>query len=459
MIIMRFNLSYLIASLLLPVTLTGQQGTEDGTLSGDNEFVQKYIVHDERSILAVHPYEEGLHENRVANLFFGKDDFRIRPDLSTNRIPMVNEHLDLLFRPPGSGWEVDTVAITAYASPEGDSLYNRTLAEKRARAGIKYIQGALRSAGIDKQSYIVLTEITGEDWAGLVRILRASDLEGKDEILKIIEDQHDTDKELNDLLKEPQLSETIKVNFLPLLRRINIRIHYREPVKTDQELLEMALSQPGKLRYSQLMHAATLAGNQEEQLKIYQGACTHYPEEWKAFNNAACIYLAKDQPEKAVVYLNQASNLFPQNGTILNNMAAASLKLMRPDKALHYLELAEKEGVDVMYNQGIGHLLAGNYDEAWAVLKNHPCRTNSGLAAMMSGQSVKAAEQFICSPQTATSLYLAARCEARTGNEAALRQHLEKAIQLDAGLIQIIRNENEFLPYNGSAWFQQILSH
>jgi tetratricopeptide (TPR) repeat protein len=455
---MKLHLFHPAVLLLISGAISAQTGMETDTAARDKEFVQRYIIHDEQIILASHPYEGRLQENRMANLFFAKNDFRIQPELSTNRIPLVIEHIDMLFSPPGSGWEVDTVVITAYASPEGDSSYNCSLAEKRARAGVSHIQEILRSRGTDKQSYVIQTEIMGEDWEGLEKILKASDLEEKEEILQIIEDQYDKDKELEFLLKDSQLADTIKVNLFPLLRRISIRIHYEEPLKTDEELLQLALSQPDELRFSQLMHAATLTGSEEEQLKIYQGACLHYKEEWKSQNNAACIYLSMNQPEKAMVYLNQASNLFPQNGIILNNMAAASLRLMRQDKALQYLELAEKEGVDVAYNRGISYLLSGSYAEAYATLGTWPCHTNAGLAAMMAGQPQKAVEHFTCSPPTATNHYLAAFCEAKTGNEAALRHQLESAIQLDTSLIHVIRNDNEFLPYKDSAWFQQMIS-
>lgn len=456
---MRFHLFHLAVWLFISVPISAQTEKGIDTAAIHKEFVQRYIIHDEHIILASQPYEGRLQESRMANLFFEKDDDHIDPDLPTNRIPLVREHLDLLFQPIKIGWEMDTVVVTAYASPEGDSAYNHTLSEKRAKAGVNYVRETLRELGAGKPSCVILTEIGGEDWEGLAKILRASDLEGKDEIVKIIEDQNtENDKELEDLLLIPQLSGTLKENLLPLLRRISIRIHYREPFKTDQELLEMALVHPEELRFSQLMYAVTLTESNEERLKICQGACRYYPEEWKAHNNAACIYLGMQQPEKAMVYLNQASNLFPRNGVILNNMGAASLMLNHPGKALTYLELAEKEGVDVAYNYGIGYLLEGMYEKASLAMEIQPCHTNSGLAAMMAGQLPKAAERFACAPPTATNHYLAAVCEARSGNEAALREHLEEAIKMDINMINNIRNENEFSPYKASAWFQQMIS-
>lgn len=452
---MRFSVFCLLILSFISGALFAQLEEGIAVIPGDTGFAARYVIHDEHLIMAPHHYEGRLQESRMAHLFFGKDDFHINPDLPMNRIPVVKQHLDLLYQPLRIGWETDTVLITGYASPEGDSLYNRILAEKRAKAGAQYVREAIRPAGTKKQSYTILTETGGEDWEGLAKTLRASDLPGKDKILDIIDNQYDKDIKLQDLLKESQVSDDLRETFLPLLRRISIRIHYREPLKTDEEILELALAQPHDLLFSQLMYAATLTDAAEEQLRIYQNACQQFPDEWKAPNNAACIYLGMDQPEKAMVYLNQASTLFPKNGIILNNIAAASLMLNRPDKAIYYLESAEKEGADISYNLGIYYLLTEMYDQAYLMLEKYPCNANAGLAALLSNRLQKAVEQFTCSPETARNHYLAAICEARSGNETALKDHLEKAIQLDTSLINTIRNDFEFSSYKNREWFKE----
>ncbi|MBP6977613.1 MAG: hypothetical protein PHD61_12230 [Bacteroidales bacterium] len=438
-------------------TLYATAGYHPGADTGASTPYLQFVVHDEHAILAKQNYSGVQKEDLMANVFFDRDAFRIDTELPANQIPFVKHQLELLFQPLETGWLPDTVVITSYTSPEGDSLYNAALAKKRSAAGASYVSSMFTAILKDKPSCTILTETGGEDWDGLVKTLRASDLAGRDEIIHIIDNQDFTDTEIMEQLQRSSLYPILKDNFYPLLRRISIRISYHEPLKTDEELLVCALENHQFLHFNQIMYAATLTDDPAKKMEIYRSASARYPEEWKAYNNIACLYLDLDEPEQAMVYLNSASNLFPSNGTIFNNLAAASLKMNRADKALHYLDLAQKEEVDVSYNYGIYYLLTGDYGKAFSQLESYPCNINAALAALMANQPEKAGEILACSPETATRHYLLALYGAKTNNEAEVASELVKALQLDSSLAVFLRNDHAFLPYKSMEWFQRIL--
>lgn len=455
---MRFITAFFLILSFFTGTSRAQVMNSPAADTGKSLLVRRFLLHDERILLAPHRYRGGLSEERMANLFFDRDASKINLDLPANRIPFVRHQLELLFEPLGKGWQPDTVWITAYASPEGDSLHNAALAQKRAASGSGYVSSRISIHGIHPSDCTILMETAGEDWEGLVKTLQASDLTGRDEIIHIIENQYTTDEDILVQLQKSTLYPTIKQNFYPLLRRISIRISYHEPPITDEEMLQCALEEPASLYYEQLMYAATLTGETEKKLAIYRNASGRYPEEWEAPNNIACLYLEMDQPEKAMVYLNQANTLFPVCGTILNNMAAASLKMYRPDKALQYLDLAGKEETDVSYNLGICFLLAKEYARAFSLLETHPCTTNAALAALMANQTARAVDHLRCTPETSTRHYLLAICAARNQDEAGVMSELNKAIRLNSSLLDYLRNDIEFLPYKEKDWFAGLLS-
>ncbi len=421
-------------------------------------MVRRFVVHDEHIALAPHTYRGGLTESRMANLFFDKEAFAINPDLPANRMPFVSHQLELLFNPMENGWLPDTVVITAFTSPDGNSVYNETLAKKRAAAGAAYVRDMIGRTCKEKTACTILTETAGEDWEGLAKTLRASDLAGRDTILYIIDNQYNTGEEIMEQLQRSPLYPTIKQNFYPLLRRISIRIAYHEPLKTDGEMLKRALGDPATLRFGELMYAATLTDDPEKKMEICRNAATRFPEEWEAPNNLACLYFDMGETEKAMVYLNNALTLFPVNGIILNNLAVGSLRMNRLDKAKQYLDLAKKEEADIGYNLGIYYLLGGDYENAFSLLEPYPCNINAALAALMADQAAKALERVRCSPESGDRHYLSAICLAKSDEESSVAGELEQAVRLDSTLLDYLRNDIEFSPYKEKDWYRRITS-
>ena len=87
------------------------------------------------------------------------------------------------------GARLREVHITGYASPEGESNYNRHLSECRTHALSSHVLSKYPQL---KSASVYRIEGAGEDWEGLRNIIKASTLDYKNEVLSAI-GRHDTD--------------------------------------------------------------------------------------------------------------------------------------------------------------------------------------------------------------------------------------------------------------------------
>lgn len=112
---------------------------------------------------------------------------------------------------------IDTVRVTAFASPDGDSRYNFRLSHRRAVA----VKGYLVWKFPLLDQYRILVRSQGEDWAGL-RELVATDsaLPNRDEVLSILDKEPDTElrKVLLRRLNQGRAYRYINKYLLPKLR-------------------------------------------------------------------------------------------------------------------------------------------------------------------------------------------------------------------------------------------------
>jgi hypothetical protein len=59
--------------------------------------------------------------------------------------------------------------------------------------------------------------------------------------------------------------------------------------KTDEELMSLAKSDPASLNPAELLYAATLFSDLDEQLSVYNSFIKVYPNDWRGPNNAGYV--------------------------------------------------------------------------------------------------------------------------------------------------------------------------
>lgn len=83
-------------------------------------------------------------------------------------------------------FKVDKIQVAGYASPEGRPSFNNWLGENRAKALIDYIIDHRPQYGLTRNHFEMVNG--DENWAGLKRLLKGSNIEEKDEVIAIIDD-------------------------------------------------------------------------------------------------------------------------------------------------------------------------------------------------------------------------------------------------------------------------------
>lgn len=83
-------------------------------------------------------------------------------------------------------YRIEKIQVSGYASPEGRSGFNTWLGENRATALINYIIEHRPDYGLTPETFEI---VNGEEnWNGLRKVLAASDMDRKDEVIAIIDD-------------------------------------------------------------------------------------------------------------------------------------------------------------------------------------------------------------------------------------------------------------------------------
>ena len=81
-------------------------------------------------------------------------------------------------------YHIEKIQVSGYASPEGRSDFNTWLGENRATALIDYIIEQRPHYGLTYEAFEI---VNGEEnWLGLCKVLEASDMDKKDEVIAII---------------------------------------------------------------------------------------------------------------------------------------------------------------------------------------------------------------------------------------------------------------------------------
>lgn len=103
---------------------------------------------------------------------------------------------------------------------------------------------------------------------------------------------------------------------LPKLRRSKFVVNAERIGKSDEEIRNLAKSNPSALNVEELLYAATLFDNNGDKLAIYEAAMRQFPNDWRGLNDAGMILFetgkvaqAKADFEKAMLCLQTIKRL------------------------------------------------------------------------------------------------------------------------------------------------------
>ena len=325
--------------------------------------------------------------------------------------------------------------ILAYASPEGPENKNNELADKRSSSANKALKEMRKKHDISEATVRSL----GEDWEGFQKLVRESDIEDKELILRVLSMYSDPAVRENEIRNMSQVFTALKGEVLPELRRARLIANVEYQNYTSEELLKLLNDNADVLDEEALLRTATLVKDNDQKEEIYKRAVSKFNSERAQFNLAS-LYLNEGKLAKAEEALGKTNANDPD---VINALGVIALRKDDLATAANYFRRANTP--DAKKNLGIVQLLTGDYDAAAKTLADvDGCCHNTVLAYILTDQLDKAAKTAHCKDQKVT--YLKAIIAARRGNAAGVKENLGAIT--NAALLDRAANDVEFAGYD-----------
>lgn len=297
------------------------------------------------TVVYMQPREELVklrNERKEVKLDFPVGKIKIYPDYMGNwaELSDIESFLDEIRK--DKNVEVTRVDITGYASPEGTLAHNEWLASERAKALKTYLVSR-----ISLPESIYRVKSGEENWDGLLKLLRTSNMPGKDEVVALIKNVKDINvrkKELksfdNGIPYRQMLTE-----YYPKLRKVECFVTYRVRNLSVEEGKELLETNPRYLSLDEMYRIANSypVGSEDFQ-KVFEIAVRTYPDDPVANLNAAAVALYRKDMPLAKMYLDKADKGAPEYS---NDLGVYYMLTGELDKAKVELTKARQEGVSV----------------------------------------------------------------------------------------------------------------
>lgn len=227
-------------------------------------------------------------------------DYRNNPrelDKIVNTINLVKEDKNV---------SITGIEIHGYASPEAPYNYNARLAEGRAKTLTDHVRRL-----VNLEDCLFKVTSTPEDWDGLREAVLSSNLEHKQEILDIIDDNKLTPDTRERKIKSnyPKEYRFMLDTYYPALRHSDYVVSYTVRPFSVEEAKEILRTKPKQLSLEEMyLVAQTYEPGSDEFNEVFQTAVHLYPEDETANLNAACAEIERGDYKAASRYLAKAGN-------------------------------------------------------------------------------------------------------------------------------------------------------
>ena len=344
------------------------------------------------------------------------------------------------------------VYAKGYASPDGPVKFNDELSKARSESGQKAISKTLESVNpkYDIAAY-------GEDWEGFKKAMEESNIRDKELILRVLAMYSDPEVREREIKNISSAYSVVAEQILPKLRRSKFVVNAERIGKSDEEIRNLAKSNPSALNVEELLYAATLFDNNGDKLAIYEAAMRQFPNDWRGFNDAGMILFETGKVAQAKADFEKANALSANNKTIKNNLGAVELINGNVKEAEVLFGAATGAGNEVNYNKGIVAIMKGDYKAAVDYFGKCNC-VNAALANILAGNNNEAAKKLNeGKDDSALASYLKAVIAARNNDNSAVLSNLKTACSKDASMKKLAATDMEFAKLFDNADFQAIV--
>ncbi|HPF50530.1 MAG TPA: hypothetical protein PK335_03090 [Draconibacterium sp.] len=351
--------------------------------------------------------------------------------------------------------DLKDVEISAYASPDGSIDLNTELAAERKNTSSAFLAKKLKEAGVDIE---LKTKYTPEDWEGFKEKMEQSNIQDKELILRVLSMYNDPEVREREIRNLSETFTEVADEILPQLRRAKMVTSVDLIGKTDEELKAAAMDDPASLNEAELLYAATLFSDLNDQLTVYKSFVKVYPNDWRGPNNVGYVLAKQFKYADAKPNFEKAESLKNNEPVVKNNLGAIALTEGDVAKAEGLLGAAAGSGEEVNYNLGLVSIKKAEYDKAVRYFSKYS-DPNSGLAKLLAGDNNGALKDLeACEiPNCYMSEYFKAVVGARTAKDNLLFESLKTACDINPKLKDVAKVDMEFAKYFNDPKFKAIV--
>lgn len=346
----------------------------------------------------------------------------------------------------------DGIEISSYASPDGSLDFNTKLADQRGKTTKSYVAGEMKAAGVEGN---VDSKYTAEDWEGFRQLVSQSNIQDKDVIIRVLSMYNDPEEREKQIRNISAAYGDLTKEILPRLRRSRIMLHYNLIGRTDEEIMSQFNQEPAKLSVEEMLYAASMADDEEQQEKILGKMKDIYPNDYRSYNNLATLAYQRGDYAQAKQLVDKALALNANAPEANVNKGLLSMLDGNTAEATQYLS---KGSNALGLNEALGNLYLLQGNNAQAVKAFGKDASNSAaLAQLLNKDYLSAATTLngVAEPDAMTS-YLKAIIASRTNNTDLAIDNLKTAVSLDSSLADYAAKDLEFVKLRNDAAFKQI---
>jgi Flp pilus assembly protein TadD len=399
----------------------------DGVIA-TSTLVEKHAM----SIMQKDNFVRITPESQLADINYVINRYDVRPtELKAEDVVLLKDFIKNVAADPNRQFK--TASISSYASPDGKFDMNEKLSVNRGTTADKLIKKEFDKIEAAKTAGFFDEKTTAEDWDGFKSEVEKSTLQDKDLILRVLSMYSDPDVREKEIKNMSAAFEALKTDILPRLRRSKMMISVNKIGRSDEQILAQAKSDPKVMSLDEMLYAATLTEDANEQLKFYQAALVAYPKDFRAANNVGYTYMALGKTDEAIAAYEVAKAI-QNNDVVKNNLGFCYLVKGNLVKAEEYFNSMTAATTESKWGQGVIAITKGEYDKAVNLFGTEPC-FNLALAQLLKGDVNKAKatldsmkEMCKCGKPS----YLKAVVGARLDNRDYMLSGLREAIGFNA---------------------------
>ena len=399
----------------------------------------RHTITTAQAAVATDAYQRITKKKQEANIKFLIQQANLRKSELKNN--SVKEFVKMLkqINDDHEGLNLDNVEVSAYASPDGGFNINDKLANERQKVSEQYVNQELKKI---KMNANVDAKYTAQDWEGFQELVKASNIQDKDIILRVLAMYKDPQEREQQIKNISSAFRELADGILPQLRRSRLIINYETIGRSDEQILDQIQADPKKLSIEELLYGATLKETPAEQEAVYKLTTTVYPNDARAYNNLATIAYARGDYEAAKSLLAQALRIDAKLPESKANQGLLALK----DGDVKTAELLIASATDangLSEVMGNLNLAKGNYAQAEQDFGN-TCSNSAALAQILNKNYAMAEATLKQIKQAdATTDYLKAIVYNRMGNTVDAKEALRSATSKDESLAKYAENDLE----------------